>query len=183
MFGLFKKTPRIAVEEQLRRLEECGIVLNPAGDLYAQHSREQMEKKPYGPLIEALAMDCCRGLWMCDYERIEETGDYRDLLLRLESMHSGVGLTDVSDFVDITAGQAWLQFRLRGEVRKIDLKVDNDWLDPQVFQAYAKLLSGSGRQLYINERDYGQSALLALLDPRQLASFQGLTNIKLKPVA
>ncbi|MBN9414971.1 MAG: hypothetical protein J0I12_06000 [Candidatus Eremiobacteraeota bacterium] len=183
MFGLFKKTPRVTVEEQLRQLAECGVVPSPGADLFELHSREQMEKKPYGPLIEALSMDCCTALWMCDYERIEDHGDYRDVLLRLESMHAGLGLAEISDFVDVNAGQARVEFRWRGEARKLVLKVDNDWLDPQLLRSYAEMLEGTGRKLYSNERDYGQSALLAIFDEKQMACFQALSPVKLKPMA
>ena len=85
----------ITIEQQLAHLAEIGIALNDGvtiDDLTSWTDREGIESEPYSRLVETLGYDLQRkpytpisnSLWMCDYERIEDHGDYKAVIHRLE---------------------------------------------------------------------------------------------------
>lgn len=192
--GLFRRN--ITIEAQLASLAKAGLILNAGvveADLTAFHSRVDLERNPFVGLVEALGNDLerepftpvCDHLWMCDFERIEDHGAYRDVLLRLERMTGrALSLSGIADHVDVDAGEAWVEFEFRGDHVRWDLRVDNDWLDPQVLTNYDSLLktSGSAIRLYLNQDDYGQVAFLGAFSPEEKAAFDKLTRIKLLPL-
>ena len=58
-----------------------------------------IEREPFTPI--------CDRLWMCDYERVEDHGAYRDVIVRLEIMTAGwLKLASPADHVDVEAGRA-----------------------------------------------------------------------------
>ena len=191
---LFRRS--VELEDQLAHLAEIGITQNPGTlekDLFMLGTKEELERNPYKTLAEVLGMEIEREpwtpisdrLWMCDFERIEDHGAYKDVVLRLESMtESALSLSGVRDYVDIEEGTAWVEFRHGDRTVRWDLKVDNDWLDPQVLVQYDDLLEGSGAgvRLYANFSDYGQVAFLAAFTPDQLKRFTKLTSIEMIPV-
>ncbi len=193
--GFFSKT--VTIEAQLASLAKAGLIVNSGvveADLTTLHSRAELERKPYLGLVEVLGIDLerepftpiCDRLWMCDFERIEDHGDYRDVLQRLERMTGrALDLSEVEDHVDVDAGEAWVEFAFRGDRTRWDLRVDNDWLDPQVLVNYDALLEacGSTVRLYANQHDYGQEAFLAAFASEEKAAFNKLTRIKLSALA
>ena len=138
--GLFDQS--VSLENQLGELNKCGIVVNDGvteSDLLTFDSKKGMEKAPYAGLVEALGVELERepysaivnSLWMCDYERIEDHGAYREVLVRLELMTgSALGLTDITDYVDLEEQSAWVEFSFQGERLRWEAEVDDDWLDP-----------------------------------------------------
>ena len=194
MLGFLFKPPPVKLEQQLEQLRACGIELRPGvtlADICCFHPREKLEARPYQLLIESLATELEREpftpkvdrLWMCDLERIEDHGDYQSILQRLDLMHGADPLfSDIEDFVDVEQEQAWVQFRHRGELKRWDFKVDNDWVDPRVFEWYKALLP-VGSRLYQNTGDYGQSVLFACFTTEQFRAYQELkTAVALKPL-
>jgi hypothetical protein len=193
--GLFRKT--VTIEDQLAALGKAGLIVNPGvveSDLSTFHSRAELERQPFAGLVEVLGIDLerepftpiCDRLWMCDFERIEDHGAYRDVVLRLERMTAPeLKLTGVADHVDIEAGEAWVEFDHAARRTHWDLHVDNDWLDPEILARYDSLLEtgGSRTRLYINQTHYGQAAFLGAFTPEQKSVFDSLTRIKLAPLA
>lgn len=136
-----------------------------------------LEREPYSPI--------CDRLWMCDYERIEDHGAYREVILRLETMTGGqLGLTEVTDYVDVEEGKAWVEFEHRGRRIHWDFVVNDDWLDPSVLVKVDQLLgeTGSTRRICSNHRDYGQAAFPAALTAAERVKLGKLTTIKLTPI-
>lgn len=192
MFNFFSKKPMLSVETQLQELGAAGVVLNCSlPDLFQSYAREQLEARPYQTLIEALGGELerepftplCHKLWMCDFERIEDHGSYRDVLLRLEAMH-GSGMENIHDFVDVSEEQAWVAFEQAGQSHRWTARVHNDWLDEKILVAYDDWLRqvSPGVRLYANVRDYGQSALLAVFSDAQFGLFRGLSKVSMKPL-
>jgi len=190
MFNSFFQMPRVSVETQLKELAAAGILLNGSlEDLFLSFGREQLERKPYRALIEALGgeVECepfaplCHKLWMCDFERIEDHGAYRDVLLRLEAMH-GSGMENITDFVDVSGEEAWVAFDHAAQSHRWTAKVYHDWLDPAILVAYDDWLRRANPdvRLYANLRDYGQSALLAVFTSRQFRAFRDLRKVPMK---
>jgi len=183
----------VTVEQQLAVLSDVGIKVNDGvtiDDLTAFEERDELESEPYSGLVEVLGYDIerepftpkCNQLWMCDYERIEDHGAYKDVIERLELMtNRALGLTDIKDYVDVEEGKAWVEFTFRGKTIRWDAKVDDDWLDPMIIVKYDDLLRESRSQvrIYSNHTDYGQVAFLAAFTPDQKAKFDKICKIKL----
>jgi len=194
VWPFYRKVP---LEEQLERLRPTGIIPNPGvteADLLAFATKGKLERKPFRGLVEALARDIEREpftpitdrLWLCDYERVEDHGAYRDVLLRLERMTGhALGLANVTDHVDIEAGRAFLQFTFQGQRVHWNLQVNDDWLDPTVLHEYDTLLlqTAADLRIYSNHADYGQSALLGAFTTEQKRIFDELTGIEMPMIA
>ncbi|MDM3870154.1 hypothetical protein QSV34_02165 [Porticoccus sp. W117] len=185
---------KISVEEQLSKIQECGIHMNSDStleDLFIWEDRSAIESAPYKPIIEALASEIERepyspisnNLWMCDYERIEDHGAYIEIIERLELMTNGaLDLTNISDYVDVEEGTAWVQFEFRGKQIKWEATVDNDWLDPYIIVKYDELLKSLGAdiRIYSNHTDYGQVAFFAAFSSAEFQCYKKLSPIKLE---
>lgn len=192
---LFRKK-NVSLEQQVSQLEECGVRMNATAtidDLFIWGDRNDLESKPFKPLVEALASDLQREpfspisdtLWMCDYERIEDHGAYVEVIERLERMtHNALNLSGISDHVDLDAGEAWVKFHFNDEEIRWEASVDDDWLDPYIIVKYDELLkrSGSSKRIYSNHTDYGQAALFAALSPAEFQCLGKLSPIKLEPL-
>ena len=196
--GLFsKKVNQVKLQDQLSRLREIGIRRNAGteeSDLFVFQTREELEEKPFKELAERMGMEIEREpwtpisvrLWMCDFERAEDHGAYKDVLRRLERMTaSALSLSGIEDYVDVDEGVAWLQFDHSGVTVRWDLEVTDDWLDPEILVKYDTLLarSGSPLRLYMaRAADYGQCAFLGAFTREHQQRFTKLTGIKMGPV-
>jgi hypothetical protein len=185
---------RVTIEQQVAILAEIGVTVNEGlaiDDLIAFEDRDEFELQPYVGLVEALGCEIerepftpkCNRLWMCDYERIEDHGDYQAVIERLEIMTDcALGLQDIKDYVDVIEDdEAWVEFTYRGRTIHWDAEVDNDWLDPFIIVKYDALLKESRSlfRIYSNHTDYGQVAFFAAFTPEQKARFDEICKIKL----
>lgn len=184
---------RVTIEQQVAILAEIGITLNDGvaiDDLIAFEDRDELELQPYAGLVEALGYEIelepftpkCNRLWMCDYERIEDHGDYEAVIERLEIMTDcALGIRDIKDYVDIDDEKAWVEFTYRGATIHWDAEVDNDWLDPFIIVKYDALLKESRSlvRIYPNHTDYGQIAFFAAFTLKQKSRFDEICKIKL----
>ena len=184
------------LEQQLKTLADCGVALSPDAtldDLFSHYPREEYEAEPYKELIPVLGFEMerdvfgplCPRLWMCDYERVEDHGAYADVIARLHQMSGKrLPISGISDFVDIDAGTAWVEFDLAGSRIHWDAKVDNDWLDPYIVIKFDSLLKirDAAVRIYSNHSDFGQSAFFACLTPPEYERFQKLATFKLREI-
>lgn len=192
-----KPTLSVPLTEQLSRLSVTGVVINEDvndADLFMFHSKAELEREPFRHLIETLGHGVEREpftpisdrLWMCDYERVEDHGAYVEVVERLERMTgNALRLTDIVDHVDIEAEEAWVEFRFNGQKVRWDLKVEDDWLDPEVLLNYDELLAKAGSQLrlYSNHTDFGQSALIGAFCADEKRVFDELSAIRMPLLA
>ncbi|MFA9275758.1 MAG: hypothetical protein ACEQSE_12895 [Candidatus Aquirickettsiella gammari] len=197
MFSLFrKKSSPLSMEQQLLELGKCGIHLNPGvtvDDLLTFQTREEYEEIPYKELIPVLGCEIqrkpytpiCDRLWMCDYERIDDHGTYSEVLIRLQKMTKSIlPISNISDFVDIEKGVAWLKFDLHGRRVHWDAKVENDWLDPHIIVKFDELLQTNRSQfrIYSNHSDFGQSAFFASFTQIEFTHFSELVTFKISEI-
>src|SRR5262245_33124437 len=188
---------RVPIRQQLDRLAAAGITVNEGvteDDLTAFASVEEIERAPYRELVTSLAMEIerepftpkCDRLWLCDFERIEDHGSYRDVVARLERMTArALRLEHIEDSVEIEADMAWVAFRHAGRRVQWDLTVDDDWLDPSVLLRYDALLADAraGFRLFADAADHGQCALLGAFRPDDKRAFDAIAGVRMVPVA
>jgi len=197
IFSFFKKrSASVSLEQQLEVLSTCGVVLSSEvkiEDLFMFHSRAELEANTYKDLIVTLGYEMerdpfvplCNRLWMCDYERIEDTGSYAEIIERLHRMseHS-LPLSDIDDLVDIEANTAWVEFDLEGSRIHWDAEVDNDWLDPTIVVRFNSLLNAkqSPYRIYSNHTDFGQCAFFSCFTQEEFRKFVPLAGFGLREI-
>lgn len=187
------KPAPVTLEVQLAKLAALGFKLEDGINLYDildSFDRKEYEKEPYDLILSVLGTELQRepwGRWICprvwnfDTECIVETGDYVRVVKRLCQVAGRPDcLTDVSDFVDIQSGKAWLKYKLDGRERNWRAKVEDDWIDMAVLATVMKDIERDGHRFYA--KNEGQSMVLFYLDSRKAADLNRLTNNALKPV-
>lgn len=197
MFSLFRKKPSpVPLDDQLKALAECGVVLSPGArleDLLLSDSQEEYEKVPFNALILVLGNEMertpfaplCRRLWQCDHERIEDDGAYAEVITRLHWMSDQIlPLSNVTSHLDFEEKEAWVEFDLAEGRIHWDAEVDNDWLDFSIVIRFDSLLreNHSPVRLYANVTDFGQSSFLAGFTQSEFEHFQKLAPFKLREV-
>ncbi len=195
MLNPFSKS-KTSVEHQLDKLGSVGLRLTEGvkvDDLFLYDSRENMEREPYSALIAALGYSTedgedtafCRSLWMCDYEGIEDSGDYVVLMKHLQVLsEERPALSDIQDHVEIGDNKAWIEFDLNAHRVHWDLEVDDDWLDPFLFVKYDQLLAEhTDVRIYSNHTDFGQLALLGCFTSNQFDKFKRSSKVKFMLIA
>lgn len=178
-------------EEQLENLAGCGIKLRPQFSpdiLFEEWGREEFEKEPYEMVLAALGGErevgepLSNDIWHFDTECIEDHGDYARVAQRMRDLANGdLPLENIKDYIDIVEddeGIAWLEFELDGEKYHWNLKVEDDWVDTDIFGMFIELLEKRGskkRYTYFDLR--GQDCLIGCCTPEQLEKLRENTEL------
>jgi hypothetical protein len=189
---LIRRAP-MRLEEQLAKLAELGLKLNEGvtvDDLLYSFDRKAYEERPFDLLLFVLGIEVerapwdrpvCSRAWNFDTECITTTGDYTRIVRRLcEVAGQPDYLKDVSDFVDLDAGKAWLKYEVDGTARNWPVEVDNDWADTLTLSYVMDDLQHDGRRFF--SKDNGQAMVLFYLDSTTAAELNRISNNALKPV-
>lgn len=192
MFSFLRKPSTVSLHSQLNELAKLGVAPSAnvtVDDWESFHPLADYEAKPYYNIIEALGWDIqrddyspmCASLWMCDYERIEDHGAYKEIIERLQLLSgSALSISNISDFVDIEGDKAWVEFDLGGTRHHWDAKVDNDWMDPYIIVRFDELLrKNTNLTIYSNHTDFGQSALFTCMSAQQFEAFRKISRVKM----
>lgn len=183
-----------SLEEQLATLRKLGIELRPGigverltrSDDLKEHSGEPpyerllilmggtTEEEPFEPLSE--------DIWHFDTECIEDHGAYVAIAERVRGLADGdLPLSEIDDYVDVEEGVAWLSFRLNGKQHKWDLKVDDDWVDPEIFVKFDQLLAEQGSKKRLTYYDLGgQDCLIGCGTEENLRALRRETGLNFK---
>lgn len=183
----------MTLEEQLEKLASCGITLNDGitvEDLLYSFDRDTYESKPFDLLLFMLGAEVerrpwgrhvCSRVWNFDTECIEQTGDYVSIVQRLCEVAGQPDLiTNVTDFVDLDSGIAWLKYTIDGNNREWTIEVADDWADTLTLSYVMDDIERDGRRFYSKEN--GQSMILYYLDATTAAEINRLSNNSLTPV-
>ncbi len=180
----------VSLEEQLATLARCGI--SPAqgitvGHLLSVLDRESYEEEPYLPLLITLGgeletppyLQFSDRLWHFDTECIEGPGSYAVIAHRMAALAGGaLPMEAITDYVDLDAGEAWLEFRLDGVDVHWDATVDGDWVDPEILGRFAALLESRDAHARFALLDFGgQDCLLGCMTADQLAMLRTETGL------
>ncbi|MBO3286244.1 hypothetical protein A7311_13305 [Paenibacillus polymyxa] len=187
MFGLFKKK-KIIFEDQLNKLSELGIFMSADLKkelLLEEFSRNEYEEDPYNLLLLTLGgevevngefINVSEEIWYLDTECIEDHGDYARIIIRLENM-TKLNLNNITDYVDIQNGTAWVSFEYINELIRWEMKVYDDWLDMEIFKKFNELIkTEQSMKLYISILDQG--CLMGYFNKEQVIEINKLTKYK-----
>ncbi len=184
----------MTLEEQLGKLAELGLKLDESvtiDDILYSGDREDYEERPFDLILlvlggeverEPWGRSVCSRVWNFDTECITSTGDYVGIVKRLCQVAGEPDrLKEVSDFVDIDAGKAWLKYKVDGTRRRRSVKVNDDWADTLTLAYVMEDIERDGRRFYA--MDNGQAMVLFYLDSKTAAKLNRLSNNGLKPVS
>ncbi|MEK5088731.1 hypothetical protein MKY98_17665 [Paenibacillus sp. FSL M8-0228] len=187
LFGLFKKK-KIIFEDQLNKLSELGIFMSADLKkelLLEEFSRNEYEEDPYNLLLLTLGgevevngefINVSEEIWYLDTECIEDHGDYARIIIRLENM-TKLNLNNITDYVDIQNGTAWVSFEYINELIRWEMKVYDDWLDMEIFKKFNELIkTEQSMKLYISILDQG--CLMGYFNKEQVIEINKLTKYK-----
>jgi hypothetical protein len=183
----------MTLEQQLATLADLGLKLDDGitvDDLLYSFGREDYEQRPFDLILFVLGGEVerapcgrsfCSRAWDFDTECIYSTGDYVHIVKRLCQVAGQPDcLTDVSDFVDIDAGKAWLKYKVNGTQQNWPVEVNDDWADMLTLSYVMDDIERDGRRFYF--KDNGQAMVLFYLDAATAAEVNRLSNDALKPV-
>ena len=181
------------LEQQLAKLAEFGFNLDDGitiDDVLYSFGRDDFEQRPFDLILFVLGVEVerepwgrsfCSRVWNFDTECINATGDYVHIVKRLcEVAGRPDCLKDVSDFVDLDAGKAWLKYNVNGTQRNWPVEVNDDWADMMTVNYVMDDIQRDGGRFYF--KDNGQAMILYYLDARAAAELNRLSNNALKPV-
>jgi phosphotransferase system HPr-like phosphotransfer protein len=192
-----KKAPQPArvpsLEQQLEILAECGVKLRPGArieSLVNSFPRPQYERDPFRLALVVLGGEAedseevprpylSDDVWHFDTECIEDHGAYARIAARMSTFAKGaLPLADVTDHVDVEAGEAWLEFTLDGKRHHLDLKVNDDWVDESVFTKLVGLHAARGAPRRFSFVDLqGQDCLIGCPTPEEFERLRARTGI------
>ncbi|MGE0761463.1 MAG: hypothetical protein AB7O38_30900 [Pirellulaceae bacterium] len=183
----------MTLEQQLAKLAELGLTLNDGvtiDDILYSFDRKDYEERPFDLILFVLGIEVerapwgrsvCSRVWNFDTECITSTGDYVRIMERLCQVAGQADrLKDVSDFVDLDAGKAWLSFKVDGTLRNWPIEVNDDWADTLTLNYVMADIERDGHRFYF--KDNGQAMVLFYLDSNTATQLNRLSNNALKPV-
>ncbi|WP_258013963.1 hypothetical protein [Paenibacillus polymyxa] len=187
LFGLFKKKKTI-FEDQLNQLSELGIFMRVGLKkelLLEETSRSEYEEDPYNLLLLTLGgevevngefINVSHEIWYLDAECIEDHEDYARVIMRLGNK-TKLKLNKITDYIDIQNSTAWVSFEYKNELIRWEMKVDDDWLDMDIFRRFNELTqTEQSMKLYISILDQG--CLVGYFNQEQVIELNKLTKYK-----
>lgn len=183
----------MTLEQQLANLAALGLKLDEGisiDDILYSFDRKDYEEQPFDLILFVLGIEMerkpwgrsvCSRVWNFDAECITSTGDYVRIVKRLCQVAGHPDcLKDVSDFVDMDSGKAWLKYTVDGAERNWPVEVNDDWADMLTLNYVMEDIERDGHRFYF--KDNGQSMVLFHLDTKTAAELNRLSSNALKPV-
>jgi hypothetical protein len=118
-------------------------------------------------------------VWHFDTECIEDHGDYSKIAHRFVELAAGnLPLTDVRDFVDVEARDAWIEFTLDGKEYRWECAVEDDWVDATVLSKFASLLNEQKSDRRFTYLDLGgQDCIIGCFTDAELQRLKKVTAL------
>ena len=189
-------SPSATLEERLAALATCGITPHP------EVSDELVQRAATGGWVsdeadKLLLLLCALGgesdqpglppgvehlsdtIWYGDSECIEGDGSYVRIAERMRALSQGdLPLEEIEDSVE-DGDSARLAFRLDGESTRWDLECNDDWIDPEVFSRFAKLLTRRATGRRFTSIDLGgQDFLIGCATPAEREQLRKISGLR-----
>jgi hypothetical protein len=186
------------VEMMLAELATAGISLRAGvgvAQVLAEHPRTAIEKsglellaavigdEQFDPKTFAVLEPLSDDVWHFDAEAIEDHGSYNRIVENCCRLARGdLKFETIRDYVDVENEVAWVEVTNDGRTRRIDLKVNNDWVDGTIFDKLQEWLgeTGSGRRFAYHS--LGQDLLLICKYPEQIRAINGATGLRFRDI-
>jgi len=180
-------------QEQLDTFTKLGFISNPAtdsSDIRRWVGHEEYEKQPYSLMYTMLGRTMegesntplTNKCWDFDTEAIEGHGSYVRIIENLERIARGeLKFEEVKDYVAIEEGRAWVSFKLNSDYYKWNLKVEDDWVDTDLFPKIVELTAKyntKGRYTYFDTG--GQNAVFGYEISDELEKIKTATRLKIE---
>ncbi|HRQ97687.1 MAG TPA: hypothetical protein PK440_22335, partial [Candidatus Accumulibacter phosphatis] len=119
-------------------------------------------------------------IWHLDTECIYGNGDYVYIMQRMSELAGGsLPLTEIEDYIDVEERKAWISFRFRTEQYKWQLKIDDDWIDWQIFTNLVHLLDSQTSYKRFTCIDIqGQDILIGFSTVDEMETLKARTGLK-----
>ena len=156
-----------------------------------ERSRDWIEKKGFENLLIVLGDEVFENgtdgpfvplnddFWHFDAECIEDHGSYKDIVDNLCRLARGdITFREVRDFVDVEQKIAWVEFDGPEKTDRLELAIDNDWVDPAIFAYMERCLADSGSERRFGIRDLGQDCLIACRTPAEFEALRRVSKVK-----
>lgn len=187
-----KAVPAPSFEEQLEIFQELGFKLNADPDEtdIKRWKKQDFLNEPFSLMYCILGQTIKRKPWTpltnkCwdfDTEAIEDHGSYVTIFKNLERITRGnLKFENVKDYVDIVEEKAWVTFMFNGKNYQWKLKVDNDWVDTDLFSQIVKLTkncNSKGPYTYFDTG--GQNAIIGFETAESLKKIKKKTGLNIE---
>jgi hypothetical protein len=187
LFSFLKKK---SVETMLEEAAEVGIALRPGVEsqrLWARSSKAQIESggfliflcymgdEDYPAGVEPLSDD----IWHFDVEAINDHGDYTYIVENCCRLTGGdLKFERVTDHVDVANEIAFVEVTSNDHVERVDLKVDNDWVDEKILRFLIDRLAATGSKRQFAGHTPGQDMLLICKTPDEIRAISRATGLR-----
>ena len=181
------------LEDQLATLADLGLRLNDGitvDDLLYSFGRAEFEATAFDMILFVLGIEVerepwgrfvCDRAWNFDTECIEQAGAYVDIVRNLcRVADSPSWLTDVRDHIDLSTGEAWLEYTCAGEKRHRTIEVNDDWADTMTLSYVMADIERGGHRFHY--KDNGQAMVVYYLDESTAKRLNELSPEPIKPV-
>lgn len=185
------KKSKPTFQEQLETFKELGFNFNQGIDSSDinrwEGGHKEFEDQPYHLMYQTLGQTIEREPWTpitnkCwdfDLEAIDDHDAYVDIMKNISRITNGdLIFENISDYVDIDKGKAWVSFTCNGDNYKWDLKVDNDWADGSLFDRVQELAyKYKTRGLFTFFNTGGQDFVLGYYTKEELETIRQKTGL------
>lgn len=192
MFGLFKSKKK-NLTEMLAILDEHGIRLSSERFIGVLKSEWGEALNNFEALLAAMGDEMLdeetfetkghhsNGVWHFDTEAIEDAGSYVRIAENIARLAApALDTLGFSDSVDLEEGKAWIEVRDADKVRRHDLRVDDDWVDPAIFTVLGDYLKQAGSEKIIAMHGLGQDCLIVCKTPGEIRALNKATGLKFR---
>lgn len=187
------KMQKISFDDQLKIFQRLGFKLNEGvdvSDVDRWTGDSPFEKEPFSLMYVTLGQELEREpwtpltnkCWSFDTEAITADGDYLRIINNLQRITRGeLQFENMKDSIDIPNQIAWISFTINGDSYKWNMKVNDDWVDTDLFSKIVDLTNKyqtEGKFTYFNTG--GQDALIGYETPESLKEIKDKTGLKIE---
>jgi hypothetical protein len=168
--------PGISVEQLVAPFTRAIVENGGFEMLLAVMGDEQLDPKTFA-ILDPLSDD----VWHFDVEAIEDHGSYTRIVENCCRLTGGdLKFEGLKDYVDVDEEVAWIELSTNGRTERVDLKVDDDWVDPKVFAKLQDWLDETGSKRRFAAQGLGQDLLLICKPPEQIRMINRATGLRFK---
>jgi hypothetical protein len=117
-------------------------------------------------------------IWLFDAECVEDPQAYADIAIRIDAITSPtLSLSSILSNLDFNANSAWLEFECQQVHYRWDLALEDDWVDPKVFDKFCHLLESLNPTKALASCELDLSTLFVYTDLRTIDRIRSITGL------